>query len=278
MSVSTVLAVVFGVVATLSAVAVLVLAILLRRTRHRLADLERSLRPIPRTGPVETVGRVARTVIERASRLREHGLGYLLSSSIDELTQWAKADRERIARVADKDGTVTLFFSDITDSTALNEELGDTDWVRVLAAHDALVRREIEQRDGVVVKTIGDGVMAVFGRADAAILAALAIHDGLRSGRGRRLRRTPLTVRIGIHTGTAISSGDDYLGRNVALCARIAAHARSGQTLVSIDTESAAADAGGIVFSDRERVTFKGIAEQIDVATVTRTVAPATVG
>ena len=248
----------------------LVLAVRLRRTQRQLADLERSLRPVPRTGPAEVVGRVARTVVERAGRLREHGLGYLLSSSIDELTQWATADRERIARVADEDGRVTLFFSDITDSTALNEELGDAEWVRLLAAHDRLVRHEIARRDGVVVKTIGDGVMAVFGQAESAIRAALAIHDGLRTGRARRLRRTPLTVRIGIHTGTAISSGDDYLGRNVALCARIAAHADGGQTLVSVDTRRAAAEAVGITFGPPESVTFKGISEQIDVMTVSR--------
>ena len=41
--------------------------------------------------------------------------------------------------MASADGTVTIMFSDIEGSTALNASLGDARWVRVLAAHDELV-------------------------------------------------------------------------------------------------------------------------------------------
>jgi adenylate cyclase len=270
MSVDLVLAVVFGAIALATSISLVVVVLAWRRTRHYVALLERSLPLGPPSGAVETVGRVARSVVQQAARLREHGLSHVLSSSLEDLVRWAKADRERIARVADKDGTVTLFFSDIADSTALNEQLGDTEWVRVLAEHDRLVRREIERRAGVVVKTMGDGFMAVFPGAEAAVLAALAIHDAMRDGGNRRLRRTPLAVRIGVHTGTAVTSGDDYLGRNVALCARIASHAEAGQTLASSDTQRAAAGADGLTFVPQQRVAFKGITEPVDFFEVRR--------
>ncbi|SHF53710.1 adenylate/guanylate cyclase [Jatrophihabitans endophyticus] len=247
------------------------LALVLRsrsRLRTELATLQESLHPAPRTGALEATGRVVRDVVRRAGVLREHGMSELLSSSLDDLLRWAAADRERIVRVADDDGVVTLFFSDITDSTALNERVGDDEWTRVLAAHDRLVRRGIEERDGLVVKTVGDGFMAVFPTAQAAVRAAVAIQEGLGRPRGRRLRRVPVSVRIGVHTGTAVSRDGDYLGHNVAVCARIAAHATGGQILTSAATRDAAAGLRDVTFRSEGEVAFKGVSEPVAVYTV----------
>lgn len=268
MSLAAVLAVVAGVVAVLALAAATVFLVLWRRTRARLTALENSLRPVPRAGAVEKAGRVVRTVVTQAARVREHGVGQLLSGSLEELVRWARTDRERILKVADADGRVTLFFSDIADSTALNERLGDSEWVRVLAEHDRLVRREIERREGVVVKTIGDGFMAVFAHAGPAVQAALGVQQAFG---GRRRRGPALSVRVGLHTGTAISTGDDYLGRNVALCARIAAYADGGQVLVSDDTRQAVAGADGGVaatFAPLGAVELRGIAGPVELFTV----------
>ena len=54
------------------------------------------------------------------------------------------------------DGDVALLFSDIEGSTALNHELGDDEWVRVIAAHDEIVARTVGRYGGAVVKTQGD--------------------------------------------------------------------------------------------------------------------------
>jgi adenylate cyclase len=259
-----VLAVLAGLLAVLASAAAVVFLVLWRRTRQRLADLEQSLRPVPRTGAVEKAGRVVRTVVTQAARVRDHGVTQLLSTSLEELVRWARTDRERILRVADEDGRVTLFFSDIADSTALNEKLGDTEWVRVLREHDRTVRREIEQCDGVVVKTIGDGFMAVFAQAGPAIDAALGVQQAMG---GRRRRGPQLSVRIGLHTGTAISSGDDYFGRNVALCARVAAFAEGGQVLVSDDTRAAATDAA-FTFVSQGSVELRGITGPVELFAV----------
>lgn len=264
MGVATVLAVVAGVLALLAIAAAIVFLVLWRRTRSRLLALELSLRPLPRTGAVEKAGRVVRTVVTQATRVRDHGVTQLLSTSLEELVRWARADRERIVTLADADGRVTLFFSDIADSTALNERLGDDEWVRVLRGHDRLVRREIQRCDGVVVKTIGDGFMAVFAHADQAVDAAVAVQQAMIGTR----RRPELSVRIGLHTGTAISTGDDYLGRNVALCARIAAHADGGRVLVSADTR-AAASVTDVEFVPEGSVELRGISGSVELFSVT---------
>ncbi|MGM3214181.1 adenylate/guanylate cyclase domain-containing protein, partial [Klebsiella pneumoniae] len=76
-------------------------------------------------------------------------------------------------RMASRDGTVTLFFSDIEGSTALNDELGDRTWVRVVAWHDRVVRARVVENDGHVVKTQGDGFMVAYADAVQAVRCAV---------------------------------------------------------------------------------------------------------
>jgi adenylate cyclase len=265
-----VLAVVFAVVAVAELIALAVMAQRLRRTQGELAGLQRSLRETVPSGPVATTGRLVKAVVQGAARVREQGVAGTLSSSVEELVEWAKQDRAKIVRVAAPDGTVTFFFSDIENSTAVNEELGDAEWLRTLDAHNRIVERSISTHDGFVVKTVGDGFMAVFAEAGAAGRAALDIQAALPDARSRRLRRTALKVRIGIHTGTAVARGGDYFGRNVALCARIAEHAVGGETLASGDARAAVGDDPALAFEPRGDMTFRGITGPTEVFSVVR--------
>ncbi len=201
-----------------------------RRVAEVEADLDAALRPRPATTGVE---RAMRRVVRTAAQLRDQGVGGLLASSLEELQAWAIEERQQVANLAATDGTVTLFFSDIEDSTALNAELGDLAFVKVLAAHDELVRSRVERYRGQVVKTAGDGFMVAFRDAEAACRAATAIQERLATGRVPRLRRADVKVRIGIHTGTAVSRDGDYFGRNVAMAARVGDLAVGGQVLAS---------------------------------------------
>ncbi|HNO39534.1 MAG TPA: adenylate/guanylate cyclase domain-containing protein, partial [Marmoricola sp.] len=181
------------------------------------------------------VGAVMGTAQHTAQRLRDEGMGGMLLGSLEELSRWALDQRSEIVRIADEDGTVTIFFSDIEGSTRLNSTLGDERWVKVLAAHDELVETYVEKYRGLIVKTQGDGHMVVFSTPQLAVAAALDINRGLSANwnRSRHLRRTPIRVRIGLHKGTAIERDGDYFGQNVALAARIAARAQGGEILVS---------------------------------------------
>jgi class 3 adenylate cyclase len=210
------------------------------------------------TRPVLTAGRVVGKLAEAAARAREQGVGKMLVASLEDFTAWAAEQRTEIGRMAADDGTVTIMFSDIEGSTALNASLGDARWVRVLAAHDELVETYVEKYRGLIVKTQGDGHMVVFTTPRLALDAAVDIQRafGAKWNHSRELRRTPVTVRIGLHTGTAIERGGDYLGQNVALAARVAAEAGGGEILVTGEIAETCADA--FEFTAAGSVELKG--------------------
>src|SRR5215212_8615316 len=87
-----------------------------------------------------------------------------------------------------------------------------------LARHDAILRAAVEGCGGTVVKTTGDGLMAVFGSAPDAITASLAAQEGLRDELWGVTG--PLRVRMGTHVGVAQIRGGDYYGTAVNRAAR----------------------------------------------------------
>lgn len=206
-----------------------------------------------------TAHRAVKTVVETATRVRDQGVGGLLMSSIEDLTRWALEDRPEITRIAAPDGTATIFFSDIEGSTALNERLGDDAWVKLLGAHDTLVRGRVEAHGGHIVKSQGDGFMVVFRSPAEAARAGLDIQAALEDGRGRALRRTPIRVRIGMHTGPVVARDGDYFGRNVARAARVGAQAEGGQILVTDEVQRALAGDAGLALAAEREVELKGL-------------------
>lgn len=258
------------VLCALLGVALLVTTTTIGRLRRRLAlseamvqqlesDLESALRPRPPTSPAE---RAMRALVGTAARVREHGVAGMVSASLDDLAAWATDERPSdILQVAAPDGTVSLLFSDIEDSTALNDRLGDKAWVRVLASHDALVRAKVDKRRGTVVKTAGDSFMVAFRDPVSAVLAARGIQRALARTLDPRLRLTPVRVRIGVHTGQVISRDGDYFGRNVAMAARVAALADGGEVLVTEAVRDATRESGDrrMRFEEAATVELKGL-------------------
>ncbi|MEW5808332.1 MAG: adenylate/guanylate cyclase domain-containing protein [Actinomycetota bacterium] len=170
--------------------------------------------------------RAVKTVWQTANILRRDGLGAAVRSSIEDLADWAEVERPDLARLS-RNGRLAILFSDIEESTALNERIGDRAWVRLIGKHDRAVRRHVDRHQGHVVKSQGDGFMVAFSRPEQAVRCALDIQRSLPKG------RNDIRVRIGIHTGKSVLRGDDVFGRNVAMAARVAAQADGGQILVS---------------------------------------------
>ena len=151
-------------------------------------------------------------------------------------------------------------FSDIENSTPLNDRLGDSTWVKVLAAHDRVLRTQIEKYRGQVVKTAGDGFMVAFRDAEAACRAALAIQRDLP--RDITLRRHGIQVRMGVHTGQVVARDGDYFGRNVAMAARVADLAAGGEILASDAVREALDEDAALALEELEPVELKGLAGQ----------------
>ena len=264
----TAVAVVLGVLLCLAVGAIIVLVTQLNRAHEQIAALKQAIA----TGPgaqrnprasqaVQTASLAMRTALDTLSRMREQGVRSTLLASVDDFTRWALEDRGEIAEIAGPDGEVTIFFSDIENSTALNSELGDEEWVKLLAAHDRLLHQYVEKYEGLIVKSQGDGYMVVFSTPELALRAALDIQRALsaKRQRSRRLRRTPIRVRIGLHKGTAIEREGDYFGSNVAKAARVAAMADGGEILVSTEIAEALVHSPDFAFAEEDTVEFKGL-------------------
>jgi len=129
------------------------------------------------------------------------------------------------------DASLTYLFSDLEGSTRLWERHPDA-MQGALARHDAILRAAVEGCGGTVVKTTGDGLMAVFGSAPGAITASLAAQEGLRDEPWGETG--PLRVRMGMHAGEAQTRGGDYYGTAVNRAARVMATAHGGQVVLSM--------------------------------------------
>lgn len=100
--------------------------------------------------------------------------------------------------------------------------------MELLKRHDAIVRAELAKTDGREIKHLGDGIMASFVSAAAAVrCASQVLQEVARCGRG------DLQVRIGAAAGEPVEHGDDIFGSTVQLAARLCAHAAPSQILVS---------------------------------------------
>ena len=124
----------------------------------------------------------------------------------------------------------TFLFTDIEGSSQLWER--EHDRMRVaLACHDALARNAVEGHRGVVVKTSGDGVHAVFDDPLDAVLAVVTLQQMLSDPAATN--GIALKVRCGLHAGAAERRDNDFFGSTVNRAARISNAAHGGQVLMS---------------------------------------------
>ena len=131
-------------------------------------------------------------------------------------------------------GTLTVLFTDLRHSTQLYREIGDaTAFGRVMSHFDVL-RKEITENDGAIVKTIGDAVMAVFRSAADALTAMLAAQRKLAQPAEGTM---PLTLKAGLHTGPciAVTLNDrlDYFGSTVNMAARLEGLSTGSDVIIS---------------------------------------------
>jgi len=143
-----------------------------------------------------------------------------------------------------------VLFTDLADSTERAAAVGDERWQRMLDVHDEVVRTAVRRHGGRVVKTTGDGVLAVFPSASGALYAGLQIRAALADH--------DLAVRIGVHVGDVDRRGDDVSGVAVHVAARVMAAAEPLEVLVS-DSARFAAAGEGFAFDQRGSHTLKGL-------------------
>ena len=241
---------VFGAIAVAEAVAIVVQT---KRLARRTEELAAAQRRVDTRANLMAGGREAvKQVWQTANILRKEGFGAAVRSSIEDLADWAEVERPDLARLAPS-GRVAILFSDIEESTALNERIGDRAWVRLIDRHDKMVGRHVKRHSGYIVKSQGDGFMIAFAQPAEAVRCSTDIQAELNK------RHNDIRVRIGIHAGKSVRRGDDLFGRNVAMAARVAGEAEGGEVLVSESVRDAVEQAGDdVAFDEGRDVALKG--------------------
>ena len=140
--------------------------------------------------------------------------------------------------------------SDLVASTERMTALGDTRWKGVLNRHDEIARSCIARRGGTVIKTMGDGVLAILPSATNAVRAAHELRDALE--------QEQLEVRVGIHVGDVHRRREDISGVGVVIAARIQGLAAAGEILAS-GTAVAAMTGESLAFEPRGEHQLKGV-------------------
>jgi adenylate cyclase len=156
-----------------------------------------------------------------------------------------------------EDSPHTFLFADLVGFTALAELEGDGRALEVALALQERVGGLLGQHGAEQVKAIGDGLMIRCDQPADAVRLGLRLVDELA-----RDADFPL-VRVGIHTGPALSSGGDWYGRTVNVAARLCATAPGGEVMVSESTREAAGKLAGVHWGDRELHWLRNVSQPI---------------
>lgn len=152
-----------------------------------------------------------------------------------------------------------VMFTDIVESTAMTERLGDVRALEMIRSHDSLTRRALADHGGREVKHTGDGIMASFQSVPSAVACGCAIQRAFAEF--NRASAQELRVRIGIHVGEPVEEHNDLFGATVQIAARVCQVAGPDTVVVS----DAVRDIVGakFVFGELGHTHLKGVAAPV---------------
>jgi class 3 adenylate cyclase len=206
----------------------------------------------------EAHGQIAERIIEVQPEVVEAFLGGGETSPSGAVLRPGGAGNERDPAIR------TILFTDMVGST--NEALGDDAGLALLGVHDTIVRDALAAADGREVKHTGDGIMASFVSAAAAVRCATGILRALAKHQEEHTEY-PLQVRIGVASGEPVEREHDLFGATVQLAARLCSHAQPEQILVS-NVVAELCLGKGLPFKDLGDVFLKGFSRPIRVHVV----------
>ena len=155
---------------------------------------------------------------------------------------------------------ISLLFSDIRGFSTYAVEMGDHAAFRLTQLHEGILKDRISEY-GILVKSLGDGVMAAFETATLAIQAAVSIQQAFRERNAENLD-DPIDVGIGIAVGTPVMTDIDFIGHSVNLAQRLSGQAKSGQIIVPSSLCASAPLPEGLHFIPIGTRVLKGIGSE----------------
>ncbi|MBS0440466.1 MAG: adenylate/guanylate cyclase domain-containing protein [Proteobacteria bacterium] len=160
----------------------------------------------------------------------------------------------------------TILFADLRGSTSLYESMGNAEATAVVTQSVALLARIVESMGGQVVKTLGDGLMAMFILPKAALAAAEEMHDSMEriGGPGSSLPQ-PLKVQVALAGGEVVQMSGDVFGDAVNVAARLLDHAGDNETLLTATVLAGLPPGQRGRFRSLERMQLRGRVEPVHV-------------
>ena len=162
-----------------------------------------------------------------------------------------------------KEIELAVMFADVAGSTQLFDQIGDKAAKAAIDQCLALMIEIIENKQGKIVKTIGDEVMCRFSEIDDAADSAVTIQNRIEEFAASNTSN--LKVRIGIHFGSAILEKGDIFGDVVNVAARMAGIAQEQQIIVTEELARNISPMTGIMTRQFDRVKVKGKQEEMTV-------------
>ena len=168
--------------------------------------------------------------------------------------------------------SLTFLFSDLKDSTALYDRVGDLVAFDLVNEHFRLLQAIVASEKGAVVKTIGDAVMATFATPDRAVAAAIRMREAMSDLAAQR-QHQGLLLKIGIHEGpclaVTLNEQQDYFGQTVNIASRVQGLAASRSIVATepvVENAQAAAVLGENALKPTVRhISLRGIAERMPI-------------
>jgi class 3 adenylate cyclase len=230
-----------------------------RRLRRSLPGDERFGDALSTAGesPVQVIARgVSSLQPDRESGIKELGLaGLQVWQSLSEAAGRGRGEVE-----------LALLFTDLVGFSSWALKAGDAAAVELLREVGEAVEGAVADQGGRIVKRLGDGVMATFLTAQAALDAALSAQDAVSVIHVAGY--TP-ELRCGVHFGRPRKLGGDYLGVDVNIAARVADAAKGGQVLVS-DPVLQRIRQDGLKLARSKRLRAQGAPRDLYVTAVSR--------
>jgi len=221
----------------------------------------RELRLAAEAGLLQTVRYPQGEAGFRASQglLREiaEGLGQPISAS-------APLTAETIIgslAVGQTEGTVTIMFTDVEESTRLLSTRGFTASHEIMKAYETIIEDKVSQHAGRRIKGLGDGFMISFGSARHGVECALDIQQAI-SEYSKQNPERKLRIRIGLNTGEVVEESGDIFGAAVNVAARVAGKAKGGEILTSEIVRDLVGPIAEMKFEFRGRYKLKGFPDR----------------
>ncbi len=167
-------------------------------------------------------------------------------------------NRQQIRAYVEAGEEIAVMFSDIRGFTSYTAREGDRAAYELSRTHDFLLREQIEEQNGIVVKTMGDGIMAAFAELRSGVNAAIGIQKAIRK-RNAEHPSEPIDVGIGLASGTPIVTEADLIGNSVNTSQRVSSLAKGGQVLATEQFTKEALPAFGYRYIPLGKRELKGL-------------------